>query len=154
MSTAKKIMKVFSEARKQGVDAPAVSFVTTLYESAAPGATGLQINDLYNNIYSIGYCKDVWFYMPGDTKPLLMSNPDWIKQSHSTVGAAVTAEVENFFTYRKCEPQYKSYYYGQGAANTWGWARATGYQYAFNGGEQMTVTTALNYSASKNYLAP
>lgn len=91
METAKRVMKVFSEARAQGVDAPDVSFMLPFGNNTHAGQ---QVAQLYSQIYAQGLYKDVWFELEG--KPMLMCWPGSIDKGSGDKAA----EIKNFFTFR------------------------------------------------------
>ena len=89
--TALRVMKVFSEARAQGVDAPDVSF---MFPFGPVSHAGTQMVELYNDIYKKGLYKDVWFMLDG--KPMIMGWPG----SLNSKDAQIADEIKNFFTFR------------------------------------------------------
>ena len=145
METAIRVMKVFSEARTQGVDAPCVSF---MFPFGPAEHAGIQMVNIYNTIYKEGLYKDVWFMLDG--KPMIMGWPG----SLNSQNAAVAREIKNFFTFRS---NLAGYTEGESAANQWGWLSRFPQAYFHNDRgeiEQITVGTAINHNSEKGIIAP
>lgn len=143
--TAMKVMKVFSEARAQGVDAPDVSF---MFPFGNNGSARTQIVELYNDIYSKGLYEDVWFKLDG--KPMIMAWPGSISSNDSDLAK----EILNFFTFRSHLAGYTD---NETAPNQWGWLSRFPQAYFHNDKgeiEQMTVGTAVNHDAANTVIAP
>ena len=143
--TAMKVMKVFSEARAQGVDAPDVSF---MFPFGNNGSARTQIVELYNDIYSKGLYEDVWFKLDG--KPMIMAWPGSISSNDSDLAK----EILNFFTFRSHLAGYTD---KETAPNQWGWLSRFPQAYFHNDKgeiEQMTVGTAVNHDAANTVIAP
>ncbi len=143
--TAMKVMKVFSEARAQGVDAPDVSF---MFPFGNNGSARTQIVELYNDIYSKGLYEDVWFKLDG--KPMIMAWPGSISSNDSDLAK----EILNFFTFRSHLAGYTDQ---ETAPNQWGWLSRFPQAYFHNSKgeiEQMTVGTAVNHDAANTVIAP
>ncbi len=144
METAKRVMKVFSEARAQGVDAPDVSFMLPF---AANGDTRTQLIQLYNGIYKNGYCSDVWFRLDG--KPMLMAHGAALDTSNAS-----QREIKDFFTFRAGQPDYVA---TESSKNQWGWLARFPQAYYHNDRgelEQITVGTAVNHDYVNRVIAP
>lgn len=90
LSDALALMKVWSEARSQGVKTPAVAFQLNMfnYDEAAQ-----QLRMLYEEIYKPGLYKDLWFYWKG--KPLVLAYPEHLSTVEKT-----DKEIREFFQYR------------------------------------------------------
>lgn len=143
--TAIKVMKVFSEARAQGVDAPAVSF---MFPFGAVDHAGTQMVDLYNSIYKKGLYEEVWFKLDG--KPMIMGWPG----SLNSKDAALAKEIKNFFTFRS---NLGGYLDTESAPNQWGWLSRFPQAYFHNDKgvlEQITVGTAVNHDYVRSVIAP
>jgi len=75
------LMKVWEQARKDGVNTPQIAFILNF--SAA--ATSLDmIDELYTEVYQPGLYKDLWFMWNG--KPLIMAYPEMIVSQNNTAG--------------------------------------------------------------------
>ena len=144
METAMKVMKVFSEARAEGVDAPAVSFMLPF---GPIEATRIQLIKLYDNIYSQNYCSDVWFRL--DEKPMIMG---W--NMIFDLNDAKQNAIYNFFDFRA---NVAGYLDTESAPNQWGWLSRFPQAYFHNSDgivEQITVGTAVNHDYVNSVLAP
>ena len=143
--TALRVMKVFSEARSQGVDAPDVSF---MFPFGPVDWSGTQMVELYNEIYKKGLYEDVWFKLDG--KPMVMGWPG----SLNSKDAKVAEEIKKFFTFRSGIAGYTE---TESAVNQWGWLSRFPQAYFHNDKgeiEQMTVGTAVNHNYVKRIIAP
>ncbi len=143
--TALKVMKVFSEARAQGVDAPDVSF---MFPFGPVDHAGTQMVELYNDIYKKGLYKDVWFMLDG--KPMVMGWPG----SLNSKDPALAKEIKEFFTFRS---NLGGYLDTESASNQWGWLSRFPQAYFHNDKdviEQITVGTAVNHNYVKRIIAP
>lgn len=143
--TALRVMKVFSEARAQGVDAPDVSF---MFPFGAVGWAGTQMVELYRDIYAKGLYEDVWFKLDG--KPMVMGWPG----SLGNQDAALAAEIKDFFTFRS---NLGGYLDTESAPNQWGWLSRFPQAYFHNSKgepEQITVGTAVNHDYVNRVIAP
>lgn len=127
------LMKVFEEARKDGVNAPQVVFMLPFF----PGDwANQQLKELYENIYKPGKYQSSWFMWDG--KPLIIAYPTENEEMK---------EINDFFTFRGSQP---SYIEGQTCDKQWGWLSAypqKTFRVKMGEGEveQMTVGTAQNY---------
>ena len=63
------LLETFSEARKQGVKTPQISFMLNF--GPMPSTT-IMLEKLYEDLYKDGKYKDLWFYWDG--KPLIMAH--------------------------------------------------------------------------------
>ena len=131
------LLKVWSEARADGVDAPDISFILNFFSEED---IRTQLYDIYDNLYSKGRYKDLWFMWEG--KPLLMADVSALKLAY-----AKDREIFDFFSFRKNEPTYftdDTRY----VSDTWGWC--SDYEQTkfgkklFGGVEQMCVSVAQN----------
>ena len=84
------LLKVWSEAREDGVAAPAISFILNFGGS---DDTRTQLHDLYDNLYSQNRYRDMWFMWDG--KPMLMADVSSLSLSDKK-----DREIFNFFTFR------------------------------------------------------
>ena len=143
--TALRVMKVFSEARSQGVDAPAVSF---MFPFGPVDHAGTQMVELYNEIYKKGLYEDVWFKLDG--KPMVMGWPGSLNGKDE----AIAKEIKNFFTFRS---NLGGYTETESAVNQWGWLSRFPQAYFHNDKgaiEQITVGVAVNHNYVKRIIAP
>ena len=143
--TALKVMKVFSEARAQGVDAPDVSF---MFPFGPVEWAGTQMVELYNDIYKKGLYEDVWFKLDG--KPMVMGWPGSVNSKDE----AIAKEIKSFFTFRS---NLGGYTETESAVNQWGWLSRFPQAYFHNDKgviEQITVGTAVNHNYVKRIIAP
>ena len=143
--TALRVMKVFSEARSQGVDAPDVSF---MFPFGAVSHAGTQMVELYNDIYKKGLYEDVWFKLDG--KPMWMGWPG----SLNGKDAAIANEIKSSITFRS---NLGGYLDTETAVNQWGWLSRFPQAYFHNDKgeiEQITVGTAVNHNYVKRIIAP
>ena len=143
--TALRVMKVFSEARAQGVDAPDVSF---MFPFGAVSHAGTQMVELYNDIYKKGLYEDVWFKLDG--KPMVMGWPGSLNSKDATIAN----EIKSFFTFRS---NLGGYLDQESATNQWGWLSRFPQAYFHNDKgelEQITVGVAINHNYVKSIIAP
>lgn len=90
------LLKVWSEARADGVDAPDIAFMLNF---STREDIRTQLYDLYDNLYSKGRYEDFWFLWEG--KPLIMANIGVLN-----IMKQKDREIFNFFTFRKNESTY------------------------------------------------
>ena len=143
--TAMKVMKVFSEARAQGVDAPDVSF---MFPFGPVDHAGTQMVELYNDIYAKGLYKDVWYMLDG--KPMVMG---W-SGSLNGKPADIASTIKNFFTFRTNLGGYQD---KESSVNQWGWLSRYPQAFFHNDKgiiEQMTVGVAINHNYVDSVIAP
>lgn len=119
------LLKAFSEERKAGNRTPNIAFLAPII---FPGST---VKKLWDDLYSKGWYKDLWFQWEG--KPLILVNPAWVDPS-----------LRSFFTFRRLQP---SYFEGPTEPNMWGWLQVYP-QHAFRNArgekEEMPVGVAQN----------
>ena len=107
-SSYRVIFEVFEQARKDGVKAPAISFLLPFDESSQNVVTQLEL--LYSDIYRNEKYQDLWFYMDG--KPLILA-------SNSKLGTSpIDKEIKKFFTFRPGQPAYAG---SDKSLKRWGW---------------------------------
>lgn len=104
------LLKVWSEARKDGINTPDVAFILNF---AGKEDARSQLIQLYDNLYSQGRYEDLWFMWEG--KPLIMAD---LKCLNLTVEK--DREIYKFFTFRDNEA---TYFAADTSAfkDTWGW---------------------------------
>ena len=124
------LLKVWSEAREQGVKAPQIAFLLAF--SPTDGALKA-IRELYADLYKKGLYKNLWFMWEG--KPLIMAYPD----------ERIEKAILDFFTFRPGQPDYVN---GPSRKDHWAWLEnypQHGYGKKPDGGyEQVTVGVAQN----------
>lgn len=104
------LLKVWSEAKTQGVDVPQISFILSFGDDEY---VHNQLVSLYDNLYSKGLYSDMYFMW--DSKPMLMADATVLNILDKKDKA-----IFDFFTFRKCETTYfvndTSY-----LEDIWGW---------------------------------
>ncbi len=128
------LLKVWSEARADGVKTPQVAFMLNFVWD--PKYTVSSLTQIYEKIYKEGKYQDLWFYWEG--KPLVMS--------HNGLDLEDTyqAEISNFFTFRA---GMGSYFGGDMDDGWWGWLHVypqSVYKNADGSAELTTVGVAMN----------
>lgn len=131
------LLKVWSEARADGVDTPDISFILNF---GGAEDTRTQLYDIYDNLYSKNRYSDFWFIWDG--KPMIMADINALD-----ISVEKDKEIFNFFTFRDSEPTYfasdTNYY-----EDTWGWCsdyKQTKFgKRLFGGVEEMCVSVAQN----------
>ena len=104
------LFRVFDEAIKEGVNVPQIAFMLPF---ASSEEAAVSMRDLYNNIYSQGRYKHLWFMWEG--KPLIMAHSRALNKSDS-----LDKEISEFFTFRENEPTYFSGNFPI-SQEKWGW---------------------------------
>ncbi len=108
LETAKNLMKVFHEARVDGVKAPQVVFMLPF--GATDGAR-TQLKELYKNIYEAEWYPDSWFMW--EDRPLILAYRNCLDRKDATEKTIFT-----YFTYREPQPDYLA---KQTTGKQWGW---------------------------------
>ena len=90
------LLKVWSEARADGVNTPKVAFMLQFGYS---GNTRTSLWDIYNTIYKDGKYQELWYYLDG--KPLVMAWDTGLDRNY-----ADELDLLNFFTFRYPCPGY------------------------------------------------
>lgn len=125
--------EVWTEARKDGIRAPAIVFMCPFWPKEN---SPVLITKIYENVYKKGLYRDLWFHWDG--KPLIMGHPDMLED-----------EVKDFFTFRPGQPDYKN---GPSMPDHWGWLEfypQNGYvEYSPGKYEEVTVGVAMNATDS------
>ena len=106
--TMNQILKVFNEARADGVDAPQVIFHLPFADNEG---TITQAKELYNRLYSKEEYAGNWFMWEG--KPLIIASRDAFDPEN-----AEEAQLLEYFTFRKGQPGYTE---KQSVDEQWGW---------------------------------
>ena len=129
------LFKIFEEARVEGVNVPQVAFMLPFNAGEDPNTS---LHNLYNNIYSKGRYKDLWFFWDG--KPFIMADSAALDSEKTD-----EKEILDFFTFRRNEPGYFTDDNYMSEEN-WGWCSdypQTKYgKTLFGGTEQMCVSVA------------
>ena len=126
------LLQTWNQARLDGVKVPKISFLLNFF---AGTETQTSLRYLYNNLYSKGLYRELWYYVDG--KPLIMGYPESLDTSNST-----DRTIKSFFTFRRGQPDYVNGDVGNSAKPYWGWLETTT-QHLFNG-EEMTVGVSQN----------
>lgn len=122
------LCKVWTLMQEEGLKVPKITLVMAFSNYASAG--GVKV--FYDAFYSKGLYENLWFYWNG--KPLIIADKSAVAQ----------ADIQNFFTFRKGEPQYTRVT----AENTWPWAAIYPNEPAYtadNNREMMVVTVAQNW---------
>lgn len=136
-----KLLKVFTEAKKDGVKVPKITFMSNF---AAIESTWVLLKQIYIELYKPGLYNDLWFYLDG--KPLMWAFPQAVPEDGS-----IGSEIKEFFTFR--------YPYAEGISPldekySWTWAGTypnEGYGKGKNGRyEQMALSIATNAGGPMN----
>lgn len=121
-----KIAKIYQSMRKEGLSTPSLAFIV----NSNPAKT---VNRLYDNIYSKGLFKDLWFYWKG--KPLLLAPPQ--DQSEP---------IKNFFNIRQSWAWSKGQKWFEDGKDKWTWVDHTPQSYGWHESadkpEQISVSVA------------
>lgn len=133
-----KLFEVFERAKEDGVNVPKMAYMLPFSDDRS--TTAVSLRHLYNEIYSQGKYKDLWFMWDG--KPLIMAHADSLKRTDP-----LEREILKFFTFRTNDPSYFSSD-TLFCKKTWGWCSdypQTKYGCSLNGRiEQMCVSVAQN----------
>ncbi len=131
------LFEVWGKARENGIDTPDVMFMLNF---AGSEDCRTQLLDLYDNLYSKGLYKDLWFMWEG--RPLIMADVRCLEMSEEK-----DREIFEFFTFRDNEPTYFSDNCSY-TKETWGWCSdypQTKFGKRLTGAvEQMCVSVAQN----------
>ncbi len=84
------LLKVWSQARADGVNVPRISFMLPMFDY---NDVAVQLREIYKNIYRDGLYRELWFYWKG--KPLMVGYPGRLNLSK-----AEDKEIYDFFNYR------------------------------------------------------
>lgn len=128
------LCEVWTEVRRDGGKTPQIAFLTPFWDPAKV------VRRLYDNFYSKGLYKDLWFIWKG--RPLILADPD-----------KADADLRNLFTYRKPQPDY---FQGPTGPDQWGWLEKYPQHVFYNSKgepEQMTVGVAQNCTETKTPVA-
>jgi hypothetical protein len=119
-SSYKELLKVWEQARIDGVKAPQVVFILNFGPTKESKE---EIVELYKDLYKPGLYKDLWFLWEG--KPLIMAYPEMLNIENKNAGltfpgsdSVLMKEIKNFFTFRPGQPDYVT---GPSRNDQWGW---------------------------------
>ncbi len=138
------LLKVWSEAREQGVRTPQIGFMMQFWWDDKNTPSSLK--QVYDAIYRDGKYQDHWFYWEG--KPLIMSMHGGLNKND-----LLEEEIRQFFTWRQGVP---SYWEGDGDDSMWGWLHVypqAVYRNADGTVEQTTVGVCMNADWSTRQLS-
>ncbi len=124
------LCEVWSQVRKEGGRTPQIAFLTPFWDPPKV------VQELYDDFYSKGSFRDLWFQWKG--KPLILADPN-----------KVAVELKGFFTYRKPQP---SYFEGPTGPDQWGWLERYPQHIFYNSNnepEQMTVGIGQNTEGTR-----
>ena len=93
------LCEVWTQVRKDGGKTPQIAFLTPFWDPKRVART------LYDDFYSKGLYKDLWFQWKG--KPLILADQ-----------AKVDDDLKGFFTFRKPQPDY---FQGPTGPDQWSW---------------------------------
>lgn len=105
------LLKVFEEAKKEGVNVPKFMFMSNFDENQE---SIVQMRNIYKDIYEKNRFKDLWFYWEG--KPMILAHSKHLDKSDPEQKA-----ISEFFTFRRNEPTFfcdDAYY---NSNKSWGW---------------------------------
>lgn len=128
------LLRVWSEAREQGVKTPQVAF---MMQFGVTENTLSSLKQVYNAIYREGKYQDLWFYWEG--KPLMMAFNSGLDPEDM-----LQKEILEFFTFRAGDA---SYFGGDNSDAYWGWLHTYPqalYKNADGSVEMTTVGIAMN----------
>ena len=116
MDSVEPLMKVYAEARRDGVRTPKFAFMLPFWNLEF---NAVDLVQLYRDIYRDGRYRELWFYWEG--KPLVYGIPDAIDRRIEETSGAEREEliaVRNFFAFRPGQPSYTD---GPGRPDHWSW---------------------------------
>ena len=127
------LCEVYQQMRQQGTNTPQFAFLAPFGDASGT------VQELYENLYAPGHCKELWFRWEG--KPLIMADP-----------RSVTGAARDFFTFRN---NVASYFTGPSRPGDWSWLEIYP-QHVFydsdGNAEEMSVGVAQN--AANGHLVP
>ena len=106
--TMNQIIKVFNDAKADGVDVPQIIFHLPFYDDAG---TVAQAKELYQKLYSREQYADNWFKW--EEKPLIIASPEAFNR-----GNPEEKEILEYFTFRRGQADYLD---KQSKNEQWGW---------------------------------
>ena len=140
-AVAKRVMKISSELRAEGWDAPQVVFFTHAYSIQT-------MRNVYQNIYANDTYPDSWYRVDG--KPMIIAYTDADMDSERTAWetgntyhpAPLTEEEKNFFYYRQPVWPYDQNYISNYTIPTTGWPYVDWVYPQRTYGDMMVVSTS------------
>lgn len=133
----KTLLKVWAQARRDGVLTPKVAFILP-FTCSADSRTSLR--HLYKELYKPGLYKDLWYCW--DEKPVIMAYNDNLDPND-----VLEKEILSFFTFRPGQPDYVDGPAENPSWKQWGWLEVYpqhGYVKTPTGYEEVTVGVAQN----------
>ncbi len=103
-----RLLKVWSEAKADGVDVPQVTFMLNF---APVPDSKISATKIYDKLYETGRYKDLWYCLDG--KPVMIGHPEALQ-----AGNEKEKEIARFFTWKRNEA---SYFTGNKTPEYWGW---------------------------------
>jgi hypothetical protein len=85
-SSYTELLKVWEQARKDGVKTPQIAFILNF---GATTTSLAEIEELYNDLYQPGLYQDLWFMLNG--KPLIMAYPEMLVAQSNSAGLKFNA---------------------------------------------------------------
>jgi hypothetical protein len=139
------LLKVWEQARKDGVKTPGIAFILPF---AANDYSLASIKELYRDLYKPGLYKDLWFNWKG--KPLILSYFEMLTDvPGDPAETKLRHDIKDFFTFRPAQPDYVN---GPSRNDQWAWLEnypQHGYVKKPDGGfEEVTVGVAQNANDS------
>lgn len=128
------LLKVWDEARKDGVNTPKISFMLGF---AGSSNTFAQLKKLYRMLYCKGLYRDLWFYWDG--KPLIIAYESVLSENNEE-----EKDIKNFFTFKHGDAAYMT---KEASNSSWGWLSCypqAVYKNPDGSVEQITVGCAQN----------
>lgn len=108
------LLEGFRAAKADGINVPKFGFMMNFWPNET---TEEMLRALYQEIYSVGRYRDLWFYHEG--KPFVMAYPESLPEKGSCEkDTQLLNEIREFFTFRPGQP---SYGYGPVETRMWGW---------------------------------
>lgn len=96
-SSYTKLLEVWAQARKDGVQAPQVAFLLPFSPTDGSMAS---LNELYDELYKSQLYKDLWFMWNG--KPLIMAYPGCMVAKRNSAGLKFTATAPFYAVNASC----------------------------------------------------
>ena len=146
MESVEPLMKVYAQARRDGVKTPKFAFMLPFW---ALEYTATDLVQLWRDIYRDGRYQELWFYWDG--KPLIYGLPDALDRLIPTTEGAEKEEllaIRKFFSFRPGQPAYTG---GPRRPDQWSWLEVYpqhGYGARADGSfDMVSVGVAQNHSS-------
>lgn len=148
MESVEALMKVYGQARRDGVKTPKFAFMLPFW---GLDNTATDLVQLWRDIYRDGRNRDLWFYWDG--KPLIYAMPEAIDRLLEKSEGAEKEEllaIRKFFSFRPGQPAYTG---GERRPDQWSWLEVYpqhGYGARSDGTfDMISVGVAQNHSSNK-----